>query len=98
MSHEELLVLRKMLTELLDKQFIYASNSPISASVLFVYKPGGRLWFYIDYRGLNIIIRKDRYPLPLIIETLRLLSKAKWLTKLDIIVAFYKIRVKEEDK
>ncbi|XP_044717391.1 reverse transcriptase (RNA-dependent DNA polymerase) domain-containing protein [Hirsutella rhossiliensis] len=74
MSREELIVLRKTLTELLDKGFIRASSSPASAPVLF----------------------KDRYPLPLIEETLRSLSKAKWLTKLDVIAAFHKIRVEEE--
>ena len=98
MSREELLVLRKTLTELLDKQFIRASNSPASAPVLFVHKPGGGLRFCVDYRGLNAITRKDRYPLPLITETLRSLSKAKWLTKLDVIAAFHKIRVKDGDE
>ena len=44
------------------------------------------------------MIRKDRYPLPLITETLRSLSKAKWFIKLNIIVAFYKIRIREGDK
>ncbi|KAM4062023.1 reverse transcriptase (RNA-dependent DNA polymerase) [Hirsutella rhossiliensis] len=78
-----LIVLRKTLTELLDKGFIRASSSPASAPVLFVRKPGG---------GLNAITKKDRYPLPLIEETLRSLSKAKWLTKLDVIAAFHKIR------
>ena len=66
-----------MLTKLLDKQFIYTSNLLTLASILFVYKLDDRLRFYIDYRGLNAIIRKDQYPLPLIIETLRSLSKAK---------------------
>ncbi|KAM4061441.1 retrovirus polyprotein [Hirsutella rhossiliensis] len=42
------------------------------------------------------VLFKDRYPLPLIEETLRSLSKAKWLTKLDVIAAFHKIRVEEE--
>ena len=77
MSRKELLVLRKTLTKLFDKQFIYTSNSPILVSILFVYKLDGRLRFYIDYKGLNTIIRKNRYFLLLIIETLRLLSKAK---------------------
>lgn len=98
MSREELIVLRKTLTELLDKNFIRASNSPASAPVLFVKKPGGGLRFCVDYRGLNAITRKDRYPLPLISETLRSLSKAKWLTKLDVIAAFHKIRIKEGDE
>jgi hypothetical protein len=51
MSREELL--RKTLTELLDKQFIRVSNSPAAAPVLFVRKPGGGLRFCVDYRGLK---------------------------------------------
>ena len=98
MSREELIILRRTLTELLDKNFIRASNSLASALVLFIRKPRGELRFYVDYRGLNAITRKDRYPLPLINEILRLLSKAKWFTKLDIIAIFHKIRIKEGDE
>ena len=68
MSQDELLVLRKTLTELLDKEFIRVSNSPAAAPVLFVRKPGGGLRFCCDYRALNKLTRKDRYPLPLIQE------------------------------
>ncbi|KAI0999275.1 hypothetical protein K3495_g8919 [Podosphaera aphanis] len=71
-----LLVLRKTLTELLYKGFIRVSNSPAAAPVLFVREPGGGLRFYVDYRGLNRITRKDRYTLPLIYATLRNTSKA----------------------
>jgi predicted aspartyl protease len=98
MSKGELLVLRKTLTELLDKGFIRVSNSPAAAPVLFVRKPGGGLRFCVDYRGLNQITRKDRYPLPLIHETLRNVGKAKWYTKLDVIAAFHKIRITEGDE
>lgn len=77
MSREELLVLRKTLTELLDKGFIRVSNSLAVALVLFVKKPGGGLRFCVDYRGLNKVTQKDRYPLPLINETLQRISKAK---------------------
>jgi len=98
MSRDELLVLRKTLTELLDKGFIRVSSSPASAPVLFVRKPGGGLRFCVDYRGLNQITKKDRYPLPLIYETLRNISKARWFTKLDVIAAFHKIRVAEGDE
>jgi hypothetical protein len=98
MSREELIVLRRTLTELLDKGFIRASSSPALAPVLFVRKPGGGLRFCVDYRGLKEITKKDRYPLPLIDETLRSLSKAKWLTKLDVIAAFHKVRVQEGDE
>ena len=98
MSREELLVLRKTLTELLDKGFIRVSKSPAAAPVLFVRKPGGGLRFCCGYRVLNKITRKDRYPLPLIQETLNRISKARWFTKLDVIAAFHKIRVAEGDE
>jgi hypothetical protein len=93
MSRDELLVLRKELRSLLNKDFIQESKSPAAAPVLFAKKPGGGLRFCVDYRGLNAITRKDRYPLPLIRETLNALSKAKWLTKLDVSAAFHKVRM-----
>jgi hypothetical protein len=93
MSREMLLVLRKTLTELLEKGFIRVSNSPAAAPILFVKKPSGGLRFCVDYRALNAISRKDRYPLPLIRETLSQISRAKWFTKLDVIAAFNKIRI-----
>lgn len=93
MSHDELLVLRKELTSLLDKEFIQQSKSSAAAPVLFAKKPGGALRFCVDYRGINAITRKDRYPLPLIKETLNALNKAKWLTKLDVSAAFHRIRI-----
>jgi len=98
MSRDELLVLRKTLTDLLDKGFIRVSNSPAAAPVLFVKKPGGGLRFCVDYRGLNRITKKDRYPLPLIYETLRNISKAKWFIKLDVIAAFHKLRILERNE
>ena len=98
MSREELLVLRKTLTDYLDKGFIRVSNSPAAAPILFAKKPGGGLRFCVDYRALNRITKKDRYPLPLIRETLNNISQAKWFTKLDIIAAFHKIRIAQGDE
>ena len=92
MTRDELLVLRKTLNELLDKGFIRASNSLVRAPVLFVKKEGG-LRFCIDYRGLNNITRKDRYPLPLIKETLSGISMVRYFIKLDITAVFYKIHI-----
>jgi hypothetical protein len=93
MSREELLALRQELTSLLDRGFIRVSRSSAAAPVLFVKKPGGGLRFCVDYRALNSISEKDRYPLPLIAETLSQISKAKWFTKLDVVQAFHKIRI-----
>lgn len=98
MSREELLVLRQQLTAYLDKGFIRVSKSSASAPVLFAKKPGGGLRFCVDYRALNAVTRKDRYPLPLIHETLSQISKAKWFTKVDVIQAFHKIRITEGDE
>ena len=49
----------------------------------------------MDYCGLNAVTEQDRYPLPLIKETLRMLAKATWFSKVDIRAAFHKIRVAE---
>jgi hypothetical protein len=77
MSRDELLILRKTLTDLLDKGFIRVSNSPAVAPVLFIKKLKGGLRFCIDYKGLNRVIKKDRYLLLFIYETLRNINKAK---------------------
>ncbi len=55
MLREELLLLRKTLTEYLDKNFIRASNSLATAPILFAKKPRGGLRFYVDYHALNAI-------------------------------------------
>jgi len=70
MSRDELLVLRKTLIDLLDKGFIRVNNSPAIALILFIKKPKRGLRFCIDYKGLNRVIKKDRYPLLFIYETL----------------------------
>jgi hypothetical protein len=97
-ARDELLVLRKTLTDHLDKNWIRASSFPGEASVLFVKKPEEGLRFYMDYRALNALTEKNRYPFPLIWKTLRSLSKARWLTKVDVRAAFHKLRIKEGDE
>ncbi|KAI0998217.1 hypothetical protein K3495_g9978 [Podosphaera aphanis] len=83
MTREELLVLRKTLTDLLDKNWIRASSSPGGTPVLFIKKPNGGLKFCVDYRALDTIIERDRYLLPLMHETLKMVAKAKWISKVD---------------
>jgi transposase InsO family protein len=98
MSRDQLLELRKQLTELLDKGWIRASSSPAGAPVLLIRKASGGWRLCVDYRGLNKITAPDRYPLPLIKETLRLMSGAKWFTKVDVRAAFHKIRIADGDE
>lgn len=62
MSRDELKVLKEYLITHLDKGFIRASSSPAASPVLFVRKPGGGLRFCVDYRGLNALTVKNRYP------------------------------------
>ena len=69
MSKDEFLVLRKTLTEYLDKNFIRVNNSPAAALILFVKNPGKGLRFCVDYRSFNRITKKDKHFLPLIYET-----------------------------
>jgi len=60
------------------------SDAPFAASVLFAKKPRGGWRFCINFRKLNAITKKDRYPLLLIKETLMRLLRAKIFTKLDV--------------
>jgi hypothetical protein len=52
----------------------------------------------VDYRGLNKVTIKNRYPIPLVSEMLNRLSKAKVFTKLDLRDAYYRLQIKEGDK
>ncbi|KAI1007245.1 hypothetical protein K3495_g980 [Podosphaera aphanis] len=98
MPREELLVLRKTLTDLLEKGWIRPSSSPAAAPVLFARKPNRGLRFCVDYRGLNANTMPNRYPLPIFKETLRQLSKAKCFTSQDVKAAFHRVRIREDDE
>ena len=98
LSNLELKVLREYITENLAKGFIQASSSPAGAPIIFVKKKDGTLRLCVDYRGLNRITLKNRYPLPLISEALDRLVGAKVYSKLDIRSAYNLIRIKEGDE
>ena len=98
MSRDKLQILRKKLEENLRKEFIRALFSSVASPVLFMRKSGGGLRFCVDYRALNAITVKNRYPISLIIETLDWLCRAKFYTKLDIIAAFNRLRITKEDE
>ena len=72
----KLIKLRKYLDDSLIKSQIKYSISPVKAFIFFILKKDNRLRLYIDYRGLNKIIIKNRYPLPLINKTLDRLNSA----------------------
>jgi hypothetical protein len=96
MSAEELQAAKDYIVENLDKGFIVPSNAPYASPILMAKKPGGGLRFCVDYRKLNSLTRKDRYPLPLIDEVFERISKAKIFTKLDIQQGFHQIRMHQD--
>jgi len=98
LARPELVALREWLDENLSKGFIRASSSPAGAPILFVKKSDGSLRLCVDYRGLNEGTIKNRYPLPLIQETLMRLSRAKYFTKLDVRSAYNLLRIAEGDE
>ena len=98
LSANELKVLKKYIDDNLRKGFIQPSTSPAGAPILFVKKKDGGLRLCVDYRGLNKITIKNRYPLPLISEALDRLKGAKICTKLNIRAAYNLIRIRKGDK
>ena len=82
----------------MEKGWIRPSKSPAGAPILFVPKKDGSMRMCIDYRGLNKITIKNRFPLPLISELLDRLSHAKIFSKLDLRDAYHRLRIKEGDE
>ena len=84
MSESKLQFMKKFLEKHLKKEFIEASSAPYSSKIMLAAKPRGGIRFYVNYRRLNKLTKKDAYPIPLIEETLAQLKNAKVFTKIDI--------------
>ena len=97
MSPAELAELQKQLTWYLDRGWIRPSTSAFGAPVVFAKKADGTLRFCLDYRALNNITIKNRYPLPKIDELLDQLHGAKYFTSLDLSSAYHQIPMAPED-
>jgi hypothetical protein len=93
LSKNELLLIKKYLKKHLNKEFIESSTISYASSILFAKKSEEEFRFCVDYRKLNAIIKKNRYSIFLIAETIARLSKAKWMIKIDIRHASNKIRI-----
>jgi len=98
MIQPEMDELKKQLAELMQKGFITESKSPYGAPVLFVKKKDGTLRMCIDYRALNKITIKNKYPLPRIDELLDRLLGAKYFSeKNDLRSGCHQVRIAEDD-
>jgi hypothetical protein len=97
LAQPELEELRKQLTQLLEKGYIRPSLSPFGAPVLFAKKKDGTLRLCIDYRRLNAVTVKNKYPLPRIDDLLDQLQGATVFSKIDLQSGYHQVRVKQED-
>ncbi|GJU55112.1 putative reverse transcriptase domain-containing protein [Tanacetum coccineum] len=93
----EMKELSEQLQELSDKGFIRPSSSPWGAPVLFVKKKDGLFWMCIDYRELNKLTVKNRYPLPRIDDLFDQLQGSSVYSKIDLRSGYHQLRVREED-
>ncbi|KAJ0448931.1 putative nucleotidyltransferase, Ribonuclease H [Helianthus annuus] len=97
LAPSEMQELSNQLQELLEKGFIRPSTSPWGAPVLFVKKKDGSFWMCIDYRELNKLTIKNRYPLPRIDDLFDQLQGAKCFSKIDLRSGYHQLRIQEED-
>ena len=94
----ELKTLKAYIETNLANGFIRPLKSPARAPILFDRKSDGSLRLCVDYRGLNNLTIKNRYPLPLIGESLDRLGRAKRFTQLDLTSAYHRMRIRERDE
>ena len=97
MAPVELQELKVQLQELLDKGFIRSSTSPWGAPDLFAKKKDKTLRLCIDYRQLNRVTIKNRYPLPRIDDLFDQLRGARVYSKIDLRTGYHQLRVREID-
>ncbi|GJP59963.1 hypothetical protein CLOP_g17017 [Closterium sp. NIES-67] len=88
---------KQQIEEYLRKGWIEPSASPYGAPILFVNKKGGGLRMCVDYRALNKITIKNRYPLPRIEDMFDRLQGAQWFSALDLAQGYHQLRITEED-
>jgi len=97
MSLPELTELKIQLQELLDKEYIRPSVSPWGELVMFVKNKYETLRLCIDYRQLNKMNIKNKYPLPIINDLFDQVGGAKIFSKLDLRSSYHQVRIKDED-
>ena len=98
MTPLELIELRKKLTKLLDVGLVQPSKAPYGAPMLFQKKKDNSLRMCVNYRALNKVTIKNKYPILFTTELLDRLSKVEYFTKLDLESEYWKVSVAEGDE
>jgi len=98
MSPRDLGELRRQLEELIDAGFVRPSKAPYGAPVLFQKKADGSLRMCVDYRALNKVTIKNKYPVPLVQDLMDRLSGASVFMKLDLRSGYWQVRIAEGDE
>jgi hypothetical protein len=97
MARNEMAELKIQLQELLDKGYIRPSCSPWGCPAIFVSKKDKTQRLYVDYRPHNIVIEKNKYPLPHINVRFYQLIGAQVFSKIDLYSGYHQIKIREED-
>jgi transposase InsO family protein len=97
LSRAEVAEAERQVKLLLEKKFIEPSTSPYGAPILFVQKKDGSLRMVIDYRALNRLTVKNKYPMPRIDDALDQLQGATLFTSLDLTSGYHQIRISDQD-
>ena len=97
MTPTELKELKVQMEEMVNKGFVRLSTSPWGAPVIFVNKKDGSMRLCIDYRELNKVTIRNKYPLPRIDDLFDQLQGAKVFSKIDLRSGYHQLRVHDED-
>ena len=97
MDVKNLSELKKQKEELLAKGFIRPSSSPWGAPIIFVDKKDGTRRMCVDYRALNDITIKNKYPLPMIEDLFDQMRGAKVFSKIELRSSYHQLKIRQED-
>jgi hypothetical protein len=93
MTTQELAELKEHIKDLIEKGFIYPNSSPWGAPVIFVPKKDGTQRLYVDYRALNEVTIKNKYPLPRIDDLFDQLRGACVFSKIDLRLGYHQLKI-----